>query len=89
MTVEYPDYEDFKDQEGLTKQEWEQRLLGQLPPPPEPKPLPPAVTRIIVGTPGLMAAGCAWYGDHWVRLIGLAFAVLFLSLAILPARRRR
>lgn len=83
--------EDLHNLDGLTRAEYEaQQLYGVEPPPiPEPTPFHPIVTRLIIATIGVLSGTCAWFTDSWIRTTGIAFAVLFLCLAILPARRRR
>lgn len=83
--------EDLVNLDGLTAQEYrDQQLYGIDPAPePEPTPLHPLVTRGIIAVFAAQSAACAWFAGGWVRNTGIAFAVLFFCLAILPARRRR
>lgn len=88
ITYRHPD--DVDNVDGLNRAEFEAQRNGQEPPPiPDPKPLPPMVTRLIVAVFAALAGTCAWFTDSWIRNTGIAFAVLFFCLAILPARRRR
>lgn len=82
--------EDLHNLDGLTRAEYEAQQLGHEPPPiPEPAPFRPIVTRLIIAFLALLSGTCGWFADSWIRNTGIAFAVLFLCLAILPARRRR
>ncbi len=83
--------EDLVNLDGLTREEYEAQQLYGIDPAPEPEPTPlhPMVTRGIIALLALMSASCAWFAGGWIRNTGIAFAVLFFCLAILPARRHR
>lgn len=87
--LQHPD--DLVNLDGLTAKEYQDQLLYGIEPAPEPEPTPlhPLVTRGIIAVFAAQCAACAWFTGGWVRNTGIAFAVLLLCLAILPARRRR
>jgi hypothetical protein len=57
------------------------------PPPPAPTPLPPWLTRTIIGTLAAIAGLCAYGTGGWIRIMAIAVAVLLIFIAFAPALR--
>ncbi len=55
----------------------------------DPKPLPPKVTRAIVGVLTLIAAFCMWRSQGWLFYLTLALTAVGACLTVMPARRTR